>query len=379
MSPRHGKEDPGLIERLRVQLAQVTAERDRLQEHLDARAELDRVLMSAAPAADGTGPIARVQGPRAAGHRAPRERRHLRVVPPLVIAACVALKAALKAAWIAHPAATAAAGAAGSAVILTAAIAVVPGAARAHEHAPGVLAPNPAASTYSATPIMVPSSPPSFAAFTRPRLDARSSASQPATVAPWCCYAPPPSSSPAAVPQPSVSSSPSPVSGIIQAVSSAVTVTDPTQDVQIPISATGGDTAWHAWVRGPDAADVTLTPAQGDLADGAAGYIDLAIDASAQATGGSVTVHIWPGDVTVVVTWAAVPVPVPSVVPSVVVTVAPTDSPSGGADRREMAVPLPNLLPRAGGQLAVPRLAAARPGAGSRAHWPCKRETRSLP
>ena len=320
---RHGRNEEETIEGLRVQLEQVTAEL------VAALAQLDRIgAASGMPvAADGTGPIARVQGHRATGHRAPRDRGHLWVVPPLVIAAC----AALKAAWVAHPAAVAAAGA-GSAVILTAAIAVVPGTARAHEHGPGVLAPNPAASIYSATPIPDPTSP-SFAAFTRPRLDARSSASQPAAAAPWCCYAPPPpSSSPAAVPQPSApASSPSPVSGIIQAVSSTVTVTDPTQDVQIPISATGGDTVWHAWVRGPDAADVTLTPAQGDLADGAAGYVDLAIDASAQATGGTVTVHIWPGDVMVVVTWLAVPVPVPSVVPSVVVTVAPTDSPSPAA------------------------------------------------
>jgi hypothetical protein len=82
---RHGKEDAGLVERLRAQLEQMTAERDRLQQHLDARAELDQVLMqaAAAPAADGTGPLpaVRAQGPRAASHRIPKERRWLKVVP----------------------------------------------------------------------------------------------------------------------------------------------------------------------------------------------------------------------------------------------------------------------------------------------------------
>jgi hypothetical protein len=92
---RHGKEDAGLVERLRAQLEQMTAERDRLQQHLDARAELDQVLMqaAAAPAADGTGPIARVQGPRAGGHRAPKghripkEKRHLWIVPAFIAGA----------------------------------------------------------------------------------------------------------------------------------------------------------------------------------------------------------------------------------------------------------------------------------------------------
>ena len=316
----------GRLRRAEGECDRLRAELEEARRHIKAQSEVDRILALGLPAAANgdTGPIARIPGQ--AAHRVPREHRWLKVVPgfvPVVLA--------LKASLAAHPA-TAIVGGTTAAVALAAAVAVVPGTARAHEHPPGVLAPNPAASAYSATPIMVPSSPAKFAAaFTRPRLDARSSASQPAAVAPWCCYAPPPSSSPAAIPQPSVSSPPSPVSGIIQAVSSAVTVTDPTQDVQIPISATGGDTTWHAWVRGPDAADVTLTPAQGDLADGAGGYIDLAIDASAQATGGSVTVHVWPGDVTIVVSWAAVPVPVPSVVPSVVVTVAPTDSPSPAA------------------------------------------------
>ncbi len=317
----------GRLRRAEGECDRLRAELEEARQHIRAQNEVDRILALGLPAAANgdTGPIARVQGPRATGHRAPRDRGHLRVVPPLVIAACVALKAALKAAWIAHPAATAAAGAAGSAVILTAAIAVVPGAARAHEHDPGTRAPNPVASAYSATPIMVPSSSPSFAAFTRPKLDAKSAAGSPVAVVPWYLSpAPPPSSSPSASPQPSASVfSPPPVSGIIQAVSSTVTVTDPTQDVQIPISATGGDTAWHAWVHGPGAADVTLSPSQGELAAGTAGYIDLTIDATAQAAGGSVTVHIWPGDVEVTVSWEAVPAPVP--------TDAVTDTPSAEA------------------------------------------------
>ena len=88
MSPRHGKDEVGW---LRAQLERVTAERDRLQQHLDAQAELDAMLMTAAaaPTADMTEPIARVQGPRAGGHRAPRDRGHLRLVK--VVAFIVAL------------------------------------------------------------------------------------------------------------------------------------------------------------------------------------------------------------------------------------------------------------------------------------------------
>ena len=142
---------------------------------------------------------------------------------------------------------------------------------------------------------------------------------------PWYGSAPSASSSPAAVPQPSPPPSPSP--GIIQAATPAVTVADPAQGTQIPITAVGGDTTWHAWVSGPGAADVTLSPASGFLPDGTGGYIDLTIDATAQAAGGTVTVHVWPGDVMVAVTWAAVPAPVPSGA----VTDVPTAAPSPAA------------------------------------------------
>ena len=75
---------------LLAELAKLEAERDRLNAEVEmykrqlmAQADLS-ALLEGRPAADGTGPIARVPGPRAAGHRAPRDRSHLRVVKVIV-------------------------------------------------------------------------------------------------------------------------------------------------------------------------------------------------------------------------------------------------------------------------------------------------------
>ena len=210
--PRHGKDEgPGLIERLRAQLAEMTAERDKLQQHLEARQELDQMLMAgiSAPAADGTGPIARVQGPRAQGHRIPREARWLKVVPGFVLAALIGLKAALRHAWIAHPVATAATGAGTfSAVALMTAVTVVPGAV-AHDHSPAA-AGIPGWHT-TASPIPVPSTGPSIAAFVNrahlPGLDVRTGVDSNPDLTPLPYYYAPPVSS-----QPSSSSQQAPPS-----------------------------------------------------------------------------------------------------------------------------------------------------------------------
>ena len=156
MSARHGKGgEQDTVEGLRAQLDQVTTAL------AAALAELDRIgAAGVAVTADGTGPIARVQGPRAAARRIPREARWLKVVPGFVLAAGIGLKAALKAAWV-HPAATAAAAATGTGVaVLAAVVAVVPG-ANAHKHPPAA-ASIPGWHT-TATPI--PSTGPSIAAF----------------------------------------------------------------------------------------------------------------------------------------------------------------------------------------------------------------------
>ena len=167
MSARHGEgEEVGW---LRAQLAAMTAERDQLRQHLDARQELDQMLMASAPAADGTGPIARVQGPRAAAHRTPKEARWLRVVPVWVLA----VFAGIRWAWHVHRAATVAAGMLTLTAATGAAVAVAPHGpiARVLGADPAVTAPAPG--LYGAVP--VPSaSLRLIGSFIRPALDAKS-------------------------------------------------------------------------------------------------------------------------------------------------------------------------------------------------------------
>ena len=93
MSGRHGRNEEDTVEGLRAQLDQVTTAL------AAALAELDRIgAAGVAVTADGTGPIARVQGPRAAGHR--KDRSHLRLVK--VWAVIAAGFGAIKAAMGAH-------------------------------------------------------------------------------------------------------------------------------------------------------------------------------------------------------------------------------------------------------------------------------------
>jgi len=81
----------GRLRKADTECARLRAELEEARQHIRAQDEVDRILAVGLPAvASGeTGPIARVQGPRAGGHRAPRDRGHLRIVK--VVAFIVAL------------------------------------------------------------------------------------------------------------------------------------------------------------------------------------------------------------------------------------------------------------------------------------------------
>ena len=195
MSARHGEgEEVGW---LRAQLAAMTAERDQLRQHLDARQELDQMLMASAPAADGTGPIARVQGPRAAAHRTPKEARWLRVVPVWVLA----VFAGIRWAWHVHRAATVAAGMLTLTAATGAAVAVAPHGpiARVLGADPAVTAPAPG--LYGAVPVPSASLRLTGSSFTRPALDAKSAG--PPVISILASASPSPSPSQSSQPSPS--------------------------------------------------------------------------------------------------------------------------------------------------------------------------------
>ena len=340
---RHGKDETSIIAGLKARLERVTADRDRLARDLAERERLDQVTFAAAdlPAAAGdqTGPIARVQGPRAAAHRIPREARWLRVVPGFILAAPIALRWA----WRVHRAATVAAGVTAFTLATTAAV-VVPGAASAREHPPAA-ASIPGWHT-TATPIAVPS--PSMAALTRPKssLDAKSADSSPpaVTVLPWYDY-PPTSAAPAsAQPSASPSSPAAPAAGILTADTA-----DGTQQIDlgpaagtlttaINLSASGGDVTWGAIPHlGRDARaaedTVTLDSDQGQVSDGGSGAISVTIGLTAQDNGGTVTVKVWGGSgqaVTITISWEPAPAPTPSPA-DVAPTAGATDMPSPAA------------------------------------------------
>ena len=305
------------------------ADRERIRRHLDAQAELDRMLMAAAhvPAADGTtGPLPRVPGQRRpAGHRTPKEARWLRAVPVIVLAA---LGGAAKRAWAAHPLPTAAA-AIGAPVILTAAVAVGPHAAG---QAIGAIPAAPASGLYSATPIATPSASPSIAAFlAKPRravpgLDVRSSGTTAPGLPPTYDYVPPvqpPSGG--QVTQPAQSSQPS-----AQQQSGNVTLTVSTSAVDltsgapvtITISASGnGWASWHISAWDPQTqvsqADLDFSSTHGVLQAGKTATVTISLDAT-QDGAGQETFTVAGQDVT-----ATLPGPPPAVVDP---SPAPTDA-----------------------------------------------------
>ena len=301
MSPRHGKDDgPGLIARLRAQLDQVTAERDKLQRHIEAQAELDAMLMTEAlpaVAGDQTGPIARVQGPRTAGHRAPRvppEQRWLRVVPGFVPAF-----GALKYAWHGHRIATAITGSVLTAAVATTTAAVVAAPAHSTPHRPGLTASS-LGPAWHTTGVPIPS--PSASA-ARPGLDAKSSRKSrlpvvvpvPAPPAPSVTLPPSvpvlPSPSPAAPPLTlSVSSL-----DLGVYMTGSVQVSNPQQDQAVSWSASCG-------------ADAAVIPAQGVLEPGQQDVqLQVQVNPVDGASGGLCVFS--PGNERLTVTWAGAGAP----------------------------------------------------------------------
>ncbi len=276
MSPRHGREDPGLTERLRAQLAQVTAERDRLQQHLDARAELDRMLM-VAPAANGdTGPLpaARAQGPRAAGHR--KERGHLWLVKLLIPAALLGRLA------VKGSAARKITGVAMAAMVSVPAVTVGTQVMRDTPDQ-AVATPAPAAVTAPVTP-----APP--AAVTRPRRRHRKPApvSVPPPVTVTRPSRPPAPSPPSLPPSTPLISVPAALDlGVY--VAGQIVISNP-QDQAVPWSVTCGQ-------------DGSITPSQGVLEPGQQGVqLQVQADPADGASGAVCTFE--PGSEKLVVTWA---------------------------------------------------------------------------
>ena len=317
VSARHGKDEPGLVERLRAQLAQVTAERDRLQRHLEAREELDQLFMSgtlpSAQAADGTGPFQAVQPrPHRAAHRTPKEQRWLKSVPAIIPAGAVAaaikpLAHAVRASWAAHPVATAATGVAAFTAATVAAVSPVspvsPFAASTSRM------PAPAASIYSATPIPVvsPSMLPAAAFMTRPKTSVVSSL-------PFIPVPPPvPSSSvsPGPVPaqqDPGRQPAPPAAAGMLS-VGTATADLSSAQAATVTISADGGPVRWSAWCGSRDVSIGDASGAEhGTVYPGSP--VDLTVSLGPVQDGRlAAACHVWPGGFRVSVILPAPPPP----------------------------------------------------------------------
>jgi len=93
---------------------------------------------------------------------------------------------------------------------------------------------------------------------------------------------------------------------------------------QLTISCSGGECPWHLVVGGALSADVR----QGVLSDGGSTTVTVTVDAAALAQGGSQVIKVWPGDVSVMVSWSAPPPPS-----------APTDSPADVPADTPSAIP----------------------------------------
>jgi hypothetical protein len=319
VSPRHSREEdgPGVIERLRAQLERVTAERDQLQRHLEARRELDAMLlMEAAPAADGTGPlpVTRAQGHRAAGR--PRTQTHLRVVKAWAFiaalsglglrwrAARVAARVGL-AALLTGPAVSVAAGGAAGAREHPLAVASAPG-----WHTTGVPIPAPAPSVIVGPRGKVP----------MPKLDAKAGISRPSSLLPYVWYVPP-AQSPAPAVQPSPSSQGGSSGPAVLSVN--VVAIDLSSGTPQTITLSAAGSGWVAWkVDTQGQSDLDFSPSRGVLAAGESVTVTVSLDAS-QDGAVSETFSIGTQAVT-----ATLSVPVPAVAPSAVATVLPSALPS---------------------------------------------------
>jgi hypothetical protein len=328
VSPRHSREEdgPGVIERLRAQLERVTAERDQLQRHLEARRELDAMLLAeAAPAADGTGPlpVTRAQGHRAAGR--PRTQTHLRVVKAWAfIAALSGLGLRWRAARVAARV--------GLAALLTGpAVSVAAGgAAGAREHPLAVAS----APGWHTTAVPIPAPAPAVAAGPRgkmpmPKLDAKAGTTRPSSLLPYVYYMPPVQSPPApAVMQPSSASSSSAATPVTLTVSG----TEPSGNIDLSGGGTvtltltaSGDSGWVSWqVNTEGATDLDFSKTGGVLRPGQVAYVTVSVDPR-QGADGDVSETFMIGTQAVT---AMLPAPVPAVAPSAAATVLPSALPS---------------------------------------------------
>jgi hypothetical protein len=319
VSPRHGMDgDEETIEGLRAQRDQLAAEL------VAALAQLDRIGF--AVTSDGTGPLPAVPPQRARSRHAataPRASRatHLRLVKLLIPGAALA---GLKYAWQVHRAATVAAG------VLTVAATGTTAAVVAATHgvvarALGAAAAVPADGLYSAAPIASGSSSPSpalpsslrLAAVTKPRVNAVSAGPLiTALPGPPVSVVPVQVPSPAGQQQQEQRQAPPAPDGTLTADVTALDLSGSGLGA-ITLTCNGGSCPWHV-VPGRDvAADVQ----RGDLQDGQSVTVNLTVDPAALILGGDSTVKVWPGGITVAVSWSA-PV-VPSVDPSPVDTTVP--------------------------------------------------------
>jgi len=341
---RHGKDEAtSIVVWLQAKIERLTADRDRLARDLAERERLDQVTFAAdslpAAAGDQTGPIARVQGPRAAAHRVPREARWLKVVPGFAVLA--GLRAAMKASGpaLSHPVRHLAA--ASIPVKVTAAVSVgaltVAGAVAVAPHSPiaqvlGAAPAVPASGIYSATPIPVPSSSlrliGSIARQGLPGLDARTAAgSNPALTPPPYYYAPPVSSQPSPSSPPSQSAAPAPAA--VPATLNPVTGADPDGTINLSGGGTvtltvsaSGNSGWTSWrVDAHRGVDLDFSKTSGVLQAGATDQVVVSVD-PVQATDGNQQETFTIGNQQIT---ATLPAPVPVVAPT---DAAPTDTPA---------------------------------------------------
>ena len=297
--------------RLRAQLAQVTAEReaavaerDELLQHVQAREDLDQLIMADAfqqaagdeqtgphRPVDQTGPHPAVPTPRRASHRVPKEARWLKVVPALIPVGAVALfkplSTAFKASWAAHPVATAAAGTVAFTVATgTAAVVVAPHGVVAQAFGAVPVASAPADNLNSATPITGPSSSPSalpVAAFmTKPKTSAISSLplydppSQRSYAYVPPAYNPPPQQGQGQGSQQQAPAQQQPGRPVIQLDTSSVDLTGGTSaTVTVTAAGSGG---WVSWRLDAGGSDLDFSSTHGVLAAGESATVTVTLD-----------------------------------------------------------------------------------------------------
>ena len=294
-------------EELRQDMARFTATAGALSAAFEAGRACERAT------AQAPSPLP-VPGPRHA-------RRRLSLVKGGTVAAFAGAGAAVRHAWITHPAATAAAGVT-AATLAAATVAVAPHAAATFTGG-GHPSPAPAASIYSATPITeVPVSPRRgiVTAVTRPKVAT-------VTAGPMATAPVPPVADTPSPSDPGQQQGPGWQAPVVSLTAAPLAVDLSAAPLgTVTLSASGGATRWHAWC---DSADVTIADDSGsrngtvDPAD----PVNLTIaPAPAQDGQQSATCHIWPGDLDITVTLPPLAPASPS--PADTDTDTPTPQPS---------------------------------------------------